>query len=257
MNEIRKLEKQNKTLVSDLEKFNAEVGRLREENLVLRDSNVQFQIQLFKLKNQLGQKTSSNTNPGNLQSSTPVQWKIQSIQSLNLDTADLETSKTEQEQDFDYDESGQVTEEIEYALADEDQEEEEEDMEEMESKIETQNLLHVPAPPKELLPYLNSSKATTNLNPKLNQTEIQSQYKIKLGPKKLSVLNETPSGVRNDSRFLSLLLTWIFDKETLLNARATQKRGNSGSNESQPLNKKKVDFMKGLYLNFFESKTIT
>lgn len=249
MNEIRKLEKQNKSLTSDLEKCNAEVGRLREENLVLRDSNVQFQIQLFKLKNQLGHKTSSNTNPGNFQSLTPVQWKIQSIQSLNLendrlDTTDLETSKTEQEQDFDCDESDKVTEEIEYALADEDQEE---DIEEMENKVETQNLHVVPAPPKELLPYLNSSKATTNLNPKLNQTEIQSQYKIKLGPKKLSVLNETPSGVRNDSRFLSLLLTWIFDKDTLLNARATQKRGNSGSNESQPLNKKKVDFMKGLY----------
>lgn len=243
LGQIEKLEKQNKQISTDLRTCQSELDRIREENVILRDANIQFQVQIFKLRmqNQMVPKVSTpiqQNHSENLSSKLPEITKVQSINfstlsqkivqqpsTLQFAPKPILIEKTEKQQKQCEENSQTNVQDIE-ENTDCEMGDEEEDLE---VEDEYQRV---------------SDKDTTS-----SQSDIQSRYKIKLGPLKLEQLNDVPSTAKFDSKFVNLLLTWLFDKETLLNASVTGKRYTSKVHpyyDNRPLDKRRLQFMKAM-----------
>lgn len=259
MGHIESLEKQNKQMSSEMEK-------LREENIMLRDANIQFQLKIFKLKNQLNSECTCKSNQSSMTKTVqaPNQIlgiaKVQSLHKKSDKSKQLEESVSE---DYieDHDQNSMASNaskegDNEAESWDENNEQNDsqlpldEDDDEPPEEMEIQDDLDPEYKAKrQRKPKLKID--AEYVDPKLSQDEIQQHYKIRFGPIKLGELNFIPNGVSNDSKFINLMIPWLFDKKTLLNSQVSEKRyiHPVTGQESKPLDRRRVQFMKGMITN--------
>lgn len=206
LSRLDKLEKQNKVQENQLRTCQSELTRIREENIVLRDANIQFQVEIFKLKMQLQSRVPHATSspiPKTVQKiiveKVPEIVKVETIKKNAVSKVVMQDySNTETHQDIDVESEGNDSQEH-YVIEHEEETHQETSGADQEL-IETHDD-SVEAPD-------TSYDAT-----RMNQTDIQNRYKIKFGPLKLEQMNEIPKGQKDDSRFINLVLPWLFDRE--------------------------------------------
>lgn len=183
LSQLDKLEKQNKQLAVELKTCKTELDRIREENVILRDANIQFQVKMFKLNMQVQNKEVETSTP-----KPPPKIDISSNRSS---------------------ERTPVIAKVETCFDDPVTFDEDDDMEDMEEKNATMNSrpgssIHNNTGEDNDDNDTNSDnqyerrhyKIDPEFTPRRNesQTDIQNRFKIKLGPMKLAQLNNIDAG---------------------------------------------------------------
>jgi hypothetical protein len=203
------LEKEKKSLKSEVESLKAELEKTKHENSVLRDSNINFQVELYNLKLEKSQNVIGDV--------TVEEFIVEEQAQILKPVQKTITEKTEivTEPQSEYEEIVEVI-------------EEDSQDEYSESQDETNHT------------------CTASENP--SQESIQQKYKINLEGHQLETLNEVEPGDRNDSKFLNIILPWLFDKKTLVNSTVTGKPYTNRKNPGEPSVKSRLDPRKMMFI---------
>jgi hypothetical protein len=218
------LEKQNYQLTSELEK-------VRQENVVLRDANIQFQVRMFELSvpstSKPVEKPSVNITPKFATNSiqepfrnVPIISKVECNLNEDVVFEDFDVIEDNGNSQVSFENNTQGNDEYEGS-----------DSTQYDKKTYKNEL--------EMYPRQNES-----------QTDIQNRYKIKLGPMKLAQLNNIDIGYSSDGKFVNKILPWLFDHQTLMIS--TVMGGKKYKNEygvmvtdNPPLDSRRLAFLRG------------
>jgi hypothetical protein len=236
LRQIEKLEKQNKQLTSELSTCKSELDKMREENVVLRDANIQFQVKLFKLnvqaQNQNGTAEPSTSTPVQKRSTQKPSTAQNSIRESLRKVPVIAKVECNLSQDNAFDDDFDVIDD-----QDDSQTSKAKNAQDDDNSDSTQYDRRSYKIDPELMPRKNES-----------QPDIQTRFKIKLGPMKLAQLNNIDPGILSDGKFVNTLLPWLFDRETLLISTVTGKKYRNQYGElvtdNPPLDPRRLSFMR-------------